>query len=186
MDVSILDLWLPIVSSGIAVFFLSFIAWMVLPHHRSDYGPVPDEDGTMAHFGDIPRGQYMFPHCKDPQQMNDPDWLKKRNDGPSGMLTILPRGPQNMVQSMLQSFLFNIVISIVTAYLATIAFAKGADGTAVFRFTATAAFMGYAGALGWQAIWFFATWKSIGKMIADGLIYGIATGAAFMYMWPGI
>ena len=186
MDVSIIDLWMPILFSGIAVFFLSFIMWMVLPHHRSDWGPVPDEAGTMAHLGDLPRGQYMFPHCKDPKQMQDAEWMKKRNAGPSGILTILPRGPQNMAKSMLQSFLFNVVIGVIVAYLATMAFGKGADGTTVFRFTATAAFLGYAGALGWQVIWFFATWSSTLKTIGDALVYGIVTGVLFMQLWPGV
>ena len=41
---TIVDCWLPIVVSGAAVFFLSFMMWMVLPHHRSDWAPMPDED----------------------------------------------------------------------------------------------------------------------------------------------
>ena len=36
-------LWLPIVLSGVALFFASFLAWMVLPHHKGDFIKLPDE-----------------------------------------------------------------------------------------------------------------------------------------------
>ncbi len=32
----LLDLWLPIVVSAVIVFVASFLAWMVLPHHKGD------------------------------------------------------------------------------------------------------------------------------------------------------
>jgi len=38
-------LWLPVVLSGVAVFFLSFLMWMVVGHHKSDFGKTPDEGG---------------------------------------------------------------------------------------------------------------------------------------------
>ncbi len=183
MDVSLADLWLPILLSSVAIFFLSFIMWMVLPHHRSDYGKVPDEDGLMAYLGDIPRGQYMFPYCADPESMKDPELIKKREAGPSGLLTIAPRGPMQMGKYMGLSFVYNIVISVVVGYLATIAFKAGADGGSVFRFVATAAWLGYAGALGW-GIWFFASGKATLKTVFDCLIYGVATGFLFMQFWP--
>ena len=182
--VTILDLWLPIVLSGVAIFFLSFIVWMVLPHHRSDWAKMPDEDAAMNTLGDIPSGQYTFPHCGSPEMMKDPEWVKKAEDGPSGLLVIRPRGPMNMGKSMFVSFVYNIVIGIVVAYLATIAFERGEDALTVFRFTATTAFLGCAGALGWNAIWFSHSWSSTLKSACDGLLYGIATGLIFMWMWP--
>ena len=45
--VTLVDLWLPILGSAVAVFFISFTMWMVLPHHKGDWKPLPDEDGTM-------------------------------------------------------------------------------------------------------------------------------------------
>ena len=44
--VSIGALWLPILLSGIAVWVVSALIWMVMPHHRSDYGKLPDEDAA--------------------------------------------------------------------------------------------------------------------------------------------
>jgi len=184
MNVEITDLLLPIALSGVAVFFLSFIMWMVLPHHRKDWAALPDEDGTMAQLGDIKQGQYMFPHCGNAEQMKDPAWIKKSEAGPSGLLIIRARGPMSMGKYMGISFVFNLVVSAIVAYVATIALGKAAEGTDVFRMTSTVAFLGYSGALGWNAIWFHHSWSSTAKSMFDGLIYGLGTGLIFMLMWP--
>ncbi len=184
MDVQITDLIVPIFLSGVAVFFLSFVMWMVMPHHRSDWGALPDEDGTMSQLGDIKQGQYMFPHCKDSAQMKDPEWLKKSEDGPSGLVIIRARGPMNMGKYMGISFLFNVIVSAIVAYVATIALQKGDEGMDVLRLTGTVAFLAYSGALAWNAIWFHHSWGSTAKSMFDGLIYGVGTGVIFMLMWP--
>ena len=138
----------------------------------------------MNFLGDIRSGQYTFPHCPSPEAMKDPEWVKKVEDGPSGMLVIRPRGPMNMGKSMVVSFLFNVVISVLTAYVLTISVPDAAVGERIFRIASTVAFMGYAGALGWNAIWFDHSWKSTLKSVFDGLIYGLATGAIFMWLGP--
>lgn len=181
---SILDLWLPILVSGAAVFFLSFLMWMVMPHHRSDWGPMSDEEGVMGALGDIKAGQYSFPHCGSPESMKDPAWIKKWEEGPSGTLIVRPRGPMNMGKSMLTSLAFNLVISILTAYVLTISLPNADPGLRLFRIASTVSFLGYAGALGWAAIWFNQSWSSTFKSALDGLLYGLATGAIFCWLGP--
>lgn len=183
----LLSLWLPILLSGVAVFVLAFLCWMVLPHHKSDWGRVPDEDKLMDAIGDAPAGLYMFPFCDDPEEFKDPEseWMKKRDAGPAGSIVVRPRGPWSMGSSMLQSFVFNLVVSICTAYVATIGLGKGAPGIDVFRLTATVAFLAYSGALIWDLIWWQKPFAAVAKSIADGLVYGVATGAIFMWFWPG-
>jgi len=44
--VSIGALWIPILLPTIAVCGTSAIIWMVMPHHKSDYGKLPDEDAA--------------------------------------------------------------------------------------------------------------------------------------------
>ena len=39
----IASLWLPIVLSAVAVFIASFVAWMLMPHHKGDWKGFPDE-----------------------------------------------------------------------------------------------------------------------------------------------
>jgi hypothetical protein len=182
---SILELWLPILLSGVAVFFLSFLMHMVLPHHKSDWSPLPKEDETMSVLGDIPRGQYMFPHCPSPQAMKDEAWRKKYEDGPAGMVVILPRGPMSMGKALGVSLLFNIIISLFTAYVASMALPHIASSMLVFRVTSVVSFLGYAGALGWNVIWMGHAWTSTLKSAFDGAIYGIATGLIFVAFWGG-
>ena len=96
--VEITQLWLPVLLSGVAVFFISFCMWMVLPHHRSDWSPLPDEDGQMSKLREmrVTPGQYTFPHCATPAQMKDPEWMNKYNAGPKGYLIVLPEGPTGL------------------------------------------------------------------------------------------
>ena len=56
-------LWLPIVVSAAVVFFAGFLAWMVLPHHKSDWSRLPNEDAFAEAVNQQrpPAGQYRFP-----------------------------------------------------------------------------------------------------------------------------
>jgi hypothetical protein len=182
--VDLVSLWLPILVSGVAVFFLSFLMWMVLPFHRKDWAALPDEDGTMAHLGDIAQGQYMFPHCDSPEGLKDPEFQRKQRDGPAGLLIVMARGPMKIGRHMAVSLLFNLMISLLTAYVATIALPGGTSGGTVLRLTSTVAFMAYSGALAWNAIWFHHGWKSTAMSMFDGLVYGVGTGIVFMFLWP--
>lgn len=184
--VELSQLWLPILLSGLAVFFLSFCMWMVLPHHKSDWGPLSDEDGFM----DLVRsmgakaGQYTFPHCASNEQMRDPAFLEKYSKGPKGFLVLRPDGPGSMAGNMATSFGFNVVTAFLVAYVATMGISAGADGMLVFRFVATVALLANSFGLVWGSIWFGRTWSSTLKEMGDGLVYAIATGAVFMLLWP--
>ena len=41
METSLISLWLPIVLSGVALFFASWAAWMLLPHHKGEWKALP-------------------------------------------------------------------------------------------------------------------------------------------------
>ena len=62
----LLGLWLPILVSSIVVFFASFVSWMLLPLHKKDWQPLPDERGVFDALADrlgvgIGRGEYKHP-----------------------------------------------------------------------------------------------------------------------------
>ena len=65
MDTSVWSLWLPILVSGVALFFASWAAWMLLPHHKPEWKGLPNEDAVMdtLRSANVPPGQYMFPYC---------------------------------------------------------------------------------------------------------------------------
>lgn len=185
--VTLVDLWLPIVASAVAVFFISFAMWMVLPHHKGDWSPLPDEGGTMDALRE--RGvqggrQYTFPHCADNSQWKDPAFIKKWEDGPSGFLIVRPTGHQSMPKNMLVSFCFNLIVITLVAYVATVGLTTASSSTDVMRLVTTTAFLGFAGALGGGAIWFARSFRSTLLEALDGLAYGLATGLIFMLLWP--
>lgn len=182
--VTLTELWMPILLSTVAVFILSFMMWMVLPHHRKDWLPTSDEDKLIADLGaqGLKGGQYNFPHCGDPATMKDPVWMEKYNKGPKGFLILMPDGPPNIPQSMIKSTVFNLLVTICVAYVATIALGTGSDE--VFRMTATVSFLAFGAALGWGPIWFGRTVRSTLMELFDAMVYALATGAIFMWLWP--
>jgi hypothetical protein len=54
----------------------------------------------------------------------------------------------------------------------------------VFRLTATVAFLAHGTTGVCDAIWKGVSWGIAGKFVFDGLLYGLATGAVFAWMWP--
>ena len=186
--VELSQLWLPILLSAVAVFFISSMMWMVLPHHKSDWSPLPAEDklmDTLRAMG-VGGGQYSFPHCSDPAQMKDPEWMAKYNAGPKGFLVLKDDGPVNMGKSLATSFLFNLITALAVAYVACQAIAPGAGKLEVLRFTGTVAFLTNSFGLVWGAIWFGRTWTSTFKEMGDGFVYSLATALLFMAFWPGV
>ncbi len=184
--VSLLDLWLPIVLSGAAVWFLSFLMWMVLPHHRKDFGELPGEDSILAavRAAGTKAGQYAFPFCKDMATMKTEAFQKKYADGPSGWVIVRPKGGYTMGDKLVKSFLYNVLMVAMVAYMATITMPAGAEGIDVFRFVTVGGFLAFAGALVWDAIWMSRSWRTTTLSLIDGVVFGAAVGAIFMFMWP--
>ncbi len=178
-------LWLPIVLSAVIVFVASFLMWMVLPHHKSDWGKVPQEDAVREALrrGGAGPGQYRVPHAQR-SEMKSAEFQKKLAEGPVGLLVLRRPGSSNMGKSMALSFLHDLVISLLVGYLAAHALAPGVDYLAVFRVAGTAAILGYAGSIATQAIWFWRSWSSTCKEIVDGIVYGLLTAGVFGWLWP--
>jgi hypothetical protein len=71
--------WLPILVSSIAVWVASVFFWTVMPHHKSDFSKLPDEDAARRALtlqGLVP-GQYMIPYAATHKDLQDPDTLRK-------------------------------------------------------------------------------------------------------------
>lgn len=184
--VSLTSLWLPILLSAVAVFIVSSLVHMVIRYHQNDYSKLAAEDAIMAALGThgLAEGQYMFPHVGSPAMMKDPAWIEKRKKGPAGMLTIMPYGMPGLGGYLAQWFVFSILVSLFAAYLASRALGVEAQGAEVFRFTMTPAFMAYGLGQLSESIWFHRRWSTTIKGLVDGLLYGAATGAVFVWMWP--
>ncbi len=184
--VTIGALWLPILLSAVSVWVASAIIWMVMPHHKSDYGKFPDEDAVRQTLApqNLAPGLYDVPHITSPSDLKDVELGRKFEEGPVGYFTAVPAGVPTMGSKILLSVVFYFVISVVVAYLAGRTFAQGEDYLAVFRITGTVAWLAYGTATVPDAIWFGRPWSQIGKGLLDALVYALLTAGFFGWLWP--
>ncbi len=184
-------LWLPILASSAAVFFASFLVWMVLPHHRNDWSRVPDEDALLEHLRTqgIGQGNYSFPHCNDPKVMQSPEFQARWEQNPTGFLTLRRAGKFSMGRELGQWAIYTLAISVCVAYV--VSRTVGADAAAaagehaylsVFRVAGTTAFLAYSAAVIPQAIWKSLRWSTVWKEVADGLGYALLTAGFFGWL----
>ncbi len=180
------ELWLPILLSAVIVFIASSIIHMVLPYHKSDYRKLPNEEKALdgLRSDDLTPGTYHFPYCADMKQMKSPEMMDKYKKGPIGLLTVMPSGPMNMGKYLGQWFVFCLLISFMTAYLAGRTVAMGAPYLSVFRVAGTAAFLGYGAAHLSDSIWKGQLWSTTAKHVFDGLVYALLTAGTFGWLWP--
>ena len=184
MDVTLVSLWLPILVSAVIVFFAAFVAWTVLPHHRSDWVRVPNEDTLLQAIRSLglKRGQYVFPNAMTAEGAKDPAAKEKLAEGPVGSLVIRPAPA--MGKSLVQYFVYCLAVSFFVAYVGYAALDFGADYLHVFRVLGTIAFLAYSFAEIPRSIWFGHTWSSTWKSVIDGLVFGLLTGGTFGWLWP--
>jgi hypothetical protein len=186
VHVSITALWLPILLSAVIVFVASSIIHMLIPIHKSDYRKLPDEDKVLdavRSAGATPGRVYVFPYC-DHKNMKSPEIVEKFKRGPVGLLTLRPAGPPSMGKSLVQWFLYCVVVGVFAAYLTGRTRPGGTEYLEVFRVAGTTAFVGYSLAQIQNAIWKGETWGITLKYVLDGLIYGLLTAGTFGWLWP--
>lgn len=180
------ELWLPILLSAGLVFIVSSILHMVIPVHKGDFKTLPGEAKLLAEMRaqGLRPGSYAFPCCDSMKEMGSPEFIERCNLGPCGVMTVRPSGPCKMGGSLVLWFLYSILISAFAAHLAAQGLARGASFKPVFHMTALAAVLGYAvGALP-ESIWKGQRWSITLKFVFDGILYGIATGVMFGWLWP--
>jgi hypothetical protein len=184
--ISLLALWLPILLSAVIVFVVSSVIHMVLPWHKSDYRKVPNEDRFMEALRPlaIPPGDYMVPRPDRREDMRSPEFAEKFKKGPVLMMTVMPGGSIAIGRNLAMWFVYLIVVSIFSAYVASRAVPAGADYLQVFRFAGVAAFLSHSVALWPMSIWYRRSWITTIKSTIDGLIFALLTAGTFGWLWP--
>ena len=180
------SLWLPIALSAVFVFVLSSIIHMGPFWHRSDYPGVPDEDRLRDAVRPLmpPPGDYMVPRASSGAELNTPEFMDKMKQGPVFMLTVLPNGAWSMGRNLSLWFVYLLVVSFFSAYIAGRALPPGAHYLDVFRFAGAAAFIGYAVSLWQMSIWYRRAWSLTIKATVDGFLYALVTAGTFGWLWP--
>ncbi|HAH47944.1 hypothetical protein [Gimesia sp.] len=175
------SLLLPVLLSAIALFFASFLSWMVVQLHKDDWKKMEQEDEFLKAMQDlnVPVGSYMFPGCQSSDEMKSKEYQEKWNTGPCGVMTVYPK--VNMGKNLGLTFVFFLVISFSLAYLATLAIPPGAEFMTVFRFMSTAGLLTFLAATIQHAIWFH---NRITVHIIESIAYAAIVGTIFGLMWP--
>ncbi|MGA9334593.1 MAG: hypothetical protein WBV39_09990 [Rudaea sp.] len=184
--VSLVQLWLPVLMSAVAVFIASSIVHMLLKFwHMPDYHGFSNEDevGAAMRKDNPAPGMYVLPYCR-MQDMNKPESIEKFKAGPVGFVILRPDGMPNMGKNLLLWFVFCLVVSLFCAFVAIGALDAGANSHRVFHTTALVALMAYAAGTFPMGIWWGQPWRAVIKDAVDGLIYALLTGAIFMWLWP--
>jgi hypothetical protein len=179
-------LWLPMLLSAMFVFLVSWVLHMLLTYHRSDYKPLPKEAEVAAALrgAGLQPGTYVYPHCTNPKDMAKPEMIEKYKAGPVVLINVLPSGPPAMGKSLGTWFVYCLVVSLFSAYVAGRTLDPGTDYLAVFRIVGTVAFMAYALGEAANSIWRGQLWGSTFKHMFDGLVYGLVTAGTFGWLWP--
>jgi hypothetical protein len=179
-------LWLPIVISAVFVFIASSIIHMLPLWHKNDYPAVPNQDQVMATLRPlaIPPGDDLIPRAASREEMMSPAFKEKLKEGPVMMLTVWPPNDTGMGKSLALWFVYALVVSYFSAYVASRALAPGAPYLEVFRFAGATAFIAYALALWQMSIWYKRAWSMTIKSTFDGLIYACLTAGTFGWLWP--
>lgn len=172
---------LPIALAAIALFFASFLSWMVFQLHKNDWRKVDREADLMSAISafNLREGNYLFPMAASNAEMQTPEFQAKYAAGPRGILNLMPKA--NMGVNLALTFLYFLAVSFVIGYLASIAFKPGTEFLHVFRFVATAAFTIFVAAIVQHAIWF--RMRITGHVI-ESVAYALITAAIFAGLWP--
>lgn len=183
--VPVTALWLPILLSAVLVFLASSLVHMLTPWHKRDVRGISGEDDAMAALRrlNVAPGDYVMPYAGSREAMTDPGYAAKLAAGPAVFLTVW-RGTSSMGPQLVGWFVYLLVVSIFSAYMAGAAVPVGGSYLDVFRFAGTTAFAAYAMALPQNSIWWRRNWGFTLRSMIDGLLYGCLTAGVFGWLWP--
>lgn len=180
------ELWLAILVAAAAVFVVSSVVHMLLPVHKGECRPVPDEERVRRALREagVKPGEYRIPHAGSVKEMGTPAVQAKLREGPVAYLIVAPDGAPRMGRSLLQWFAYSLVVGVFAAYLTRYALPPGAPYLSVFRLSGTVAVLGYAAGEVQDSIWKARPWGTTLRYVFDGLLYGLTTAGVFASMWP--
>ena len=166
--------------SAAFVWVVSAVMHMVMPHHKSEFAGLPDEESVMGALQGATPGQYAFPFST-MAEMNSPEHKAKMEKGPNGVVTIWPSAP-NMGRNLGLMLVFYLVVAVFVAYVGSHSSLDGEPYLTAFRITGTVAFVAHG--LGWipQMIWFGT--KGFWAYTFDSVVYALVTAGVFGWLWP--
>jgi hypothetical protein len=197
----LVHLWLPIIVSAAAVWVASFLAWMVVGHHKRDWKGIPGAGEQefidfIKRLG-IPPGSYGFPEFRRCDGLSKEQKKAKWDEmqkSPMGLLRVW--GPISMGKNMALTFLVYLAVSVLVGYLGWSALPHAGMSAGELTASARPAFarvmqvLGTAGVLAYcfaglpNDIWFQRSGREVLTSLIDGVVFGLITGAVFGWLWP--
>ncbi|MHC9509624.1 hypothetical protein [Kangiella sp. M94] len=186
MAISIADLWLPILLSGLFAWIASALIHMLIKYHNSDYQKLNNEDDIAKAIaeGKSKVGFYTLPHCADFKEMEDPKVQQRFKDGPVAIVTIIQNGLPPMGKLLIQQLLFFVIGSLLIGYIGSIGMVAGAPTGDIFRLLFVAGFICFGWASIPYSIWFGHPWSVTSKYLMDAIIYAVVVASTFCWLWP--
>ena len=179
----LVNLWLPILATTVALWMASTIFWTISPQHENDFSRLPDEDELMAGIrkADIPAGIYMFPFMKH-SEMKNPDAIEKYKNGPRGTLVLweIPSMAKNIALTILYFFIVTFVMAYIAWEAFSLAPAEAANFKRIFQIVGAIGVLVYCSSGQLNAIWFP---KRMRMEFLDGIVYGVISGLVFALLW---
>lgn len=184
--VSVMSLLMPIVLSAVFVFVASSILHMFTPWHKGDMRKFSNEDAVANALRplNLAPGTYGMPKPDSMKDMGSPEFKAKMKNGPVAVITIRKNGEMNMGPSLIQWFVYSMVVSLFAGYIAGVAFGPGTEYLRIFQVVGCVAFVGYAMGGPQESIWWSRPWGNTLRNMLDGLFYGLLTGGTFGWLWP--
>ena len=186
MNVSILDLWLPILVGTVLAWVASGLIHMLLKYHNSEYQKLDNEEEVMdaVRKGSPALGMHSFPHSIDMNELKEGPVRERFEKGPVGFLFVLPNGLPAMGPLMGQQIAHFLIGTLLIGYCASLALAPGATYFEVFRLVMAVAFLTFGWASIPYSIWFGLQWSMTLKFLLDALIYSALIAGSFAGFWP--
>lgn len=185
MTVAWTDLWLPMLVAAVLLQIASTILWAVLPWHKPDVNPVPDQaafDAATKPLGLKP-GFYLSPTTHDMKECKSEAFQKRYAEGPWMSLNVYPARP-SMGKNMALTFLVFVAACAVIGYVASAAIPEGASYLHVFRVTGACGILAFVfGGLP-NDIWFGKPTRWCVTGLIDAVIYAMLVAGTFAAFWP--
>jgi hypothetical protein len=181
----ITSLLLPILVAAVAVYVLSLIVQTAMPWHTRDFANVPDDDAVLGALRqlDVPPGDYLVPSPRLPDGRRNPEFVEKWAKGPSVLMTVI--GPSaNMGRYMAQWFGFTLLVAAIAGWITGTIVPPGGHDHAIVHYSAIITFLSYSLGAWPLSIWYHRKWSTALKYSFDAVLYGVATGLVFVWMWP--
>jgi hypothetical protein len=180
------SLWLPILLSAVVVFVISSLIHMLLNWHASDYRTFANEDAIRdaIRAGNAAPGRYVIPKCKEMKEMASEAMKQKYAEGPVGHITLLPNGQPSMGKYLGMWFLLCLLVSAITACLAShVVPLDHAFAHRAAKFAFAVSFIAYGFGTFQESIWTGRPWSQSIKYLVDAALYAGGTALVFLWLW---